>query len=279
VNPRSKTTDAVRGCAIVRYDDGAPASAADLVTVEEPLEIRIAGEPVAVTMRTPGHDHELTLGFLFAEGLITSARDVGVVAHCGRPGDDGYGNAIEVTAAPGTMLEVTRGAPQRRGTLTTSSCGVCGRLSIEDLLARCRPVNDDTRFSARVVARLTATLRDGQVAFGETGGLHAAGIATQDGHFLHVREDVGRHNAVDKAVGRLLLEGALPARGHALVVSGRSSFEIVQKSVVAGIPLIVGVSAPSTLAIETAERANVTLIGFSRGETFNVYSHPARIDG
>ncbi|HEX7670599.1 MAG TPA: formate dehydrogenase accessory sulfurtransferase FdhD, partial [Polyangiaceae bacterium] len=125
--------------------------------------------------------------------------------------------------------------------------------------------------------RLTTTLRAGQVTFAETGGLHAAGIASRDGAFLHVREDVGRHNAVDKAIGRLLLDAALPAEGHALVVSGRTSFEIVQKGVVAGFPLIVGVSAPSTLAIETAERANVTLVGFSRGDAFNVYTHPERI--
>ncbi|HEX7668751.1 MAG TPA: formate dehydrogenase accessory sulfurtransferase FdhD, partial [Polyangiaceae bacterium] len=201
MTPRSTDTDAVRGCAIVRYEGGAPASAADAVTVEEPLEIRIAGEQMAVTMRTPGQDHELTLGFLFAEGLIASARDVGSVAHCGRAGEEGYGNAIDVSAAPGATLDVTRTAVRRRGTLTTSSCGVCGRLTIDDLLARCRPVQDDTRFSAHVVARLTTTLRAGQVAFAETGGLHAAGVATRDGAVLLVREDVGRHNAVDKAIG------------------------------------------------------------------------------
>jgi FdhD protein len=274
---KSRSTEAVRGCAMVRYEGGAAASAADAVSVEEPLEVRVAGEPLAVTMRTPGQDHELTLGFLFAEGLIASARDVGTVAHCGRTGEEGYGNAIDVSPAPGSTLDVTRTPVRRRGTLTTSSCGVCGRLTIDDLLARCSPVQDATCFSAHVVTRLTATLRAGQVAFAETGGLHAAGVATRDGAFLHVREDVGRHNAVDKAIGRLLLDGTLPARGHALVVSGRSSFEIVQKGGVAGFPLIVGVSAPSTLAIETAERANVTLVGFSRGDTFNVYTHPERI--
>jgi FdhD protein len=278
VKLHSSTTDAVRGCAIVRYEHGSPASAADLVTVEEPLEIRIAGETLAVTMRTPGHDHELSLGFLFAEGLVASARDVGSIAHCGRPGEDGYGNTIDVTTAPGTTLHTTHGAHQRRGTLTTSACGVCGRQSIDDLLARCRPLHDDARISASVVARLTGTLKRAQADFLRTGGLHAAGIATFNGEFEVVREDVGRHNAVDKVVGRKLLDGALPASGHVLVVSGRTSFEIVQKAVVAGIPIVVGVSAPSTLAVETAERAHATLIGFAREGTFNVYAHPERIE-
>jgi FdhD protein len=271
--------DAVRGCAIVRYEGSAPSSAADLVTVEEPLEVRVAGEALAVTMRTPGHDHELTLGFLFAEDLVTSARDVGAIAHCGRPGDEGYGNVIDVTPAPGTTLHRTHGASQRRGTLTTSACGVCGRRSIDDLLARCRPLHDDAQISSEVIMKLPTALKGAQTAFLRTGGLHAAGIATLAGDFDVVREDVGRHNAVDKVVGRRLLDGALPASARVLVVSGRSSFEIVQKAVVAGIPIIVGVSAPSTLAVETAERAGATLIGFARDRTFNVYAHAERLEG
>lgn len=263
---------------VARYEHGAFSSARDRLAVEEPLEMRIAGEPLAVTMRTPGHDHELTVGFLFGEGLIARAADLGSVVHCGHPGEDGYGNVMEVTAAPGTALDVERHAAVRRGALTTSACGVCGRSTIDDLLARCGAVTDTTRFPASVVAALPDALREEQPAFTETGGLHAAGIATADGRLLAVREDVGRHNAVDKVIGRLLLDGVLPRPGLALVVSGRTSFEIVQKAVNAAFPLVVSVSAPSSLAVDVAARAGLTLVGFTRRGTFNVYSHPGRIE-
>jgi FdhD protein len=249
----------------------------DAVVVEEPLEIRIAGDALATTMRTPGNDEELVAGFLRAEGIVATVRDLGSIVHCGRPGEEGYGNVVDVTAAPGTTLDVERTDYSRRGTLTTSACGICGRRTVADLVARFRPLEDETRFDAAVLQSLTRSLSKSQRVFSRTGGLHAAGIATKDGEFVAVREDVGRHNAVDKVVGRLLLDDRLPANGHALVVSGRSSFEIVAKAVAAGIPIVVAVSAPSSLAIETAEKTGVTLIGFSRDAGFVVYAHGERV--
>ena len=262
-----------------KFRDGRSVAERDYVAVEEPLEIRVSGETLAMTMRTPGHDNELALGFLFSEGLIASRQDVSSAAHCGRPGDEGYGNVIDVLPAAGTSIDVERAGLARRGTLTTSACGVCGRRSIDDLLERCRPLEDDASFSASAVASLADALRREQPTFDRTGGLHAAGVAAPGGDLRCVREDVGRHNAVDKVVGRLLMDDALPARGHALVVSGRSSFEVVQKALVAGIPLVVGVSAPSSLAVATARRAGVALVGFARGGDFNVYSGASRIRG
>jgi FdhD protein len=273
----ARSSDAALRCPAVRYAQGAPSSTEDALALEEPLEIRIAGDPFTVTMRTPGYDEELAAGFLFAEGLIASARDLGRIAHCGRPSDEGYGNVVDVAAAPGAVLDVEALEERRRRTITASACGVCGRRTIEDLVVRCGTVTDDTRFAASVVSSLPAALRAAQPGFTATGGLHAAAIAGTDGRLVVVREDVGRHNAVDKVVGRLLLDGALPARGRALVVSGRSSFEIVQKAIVAGIPLVASVSAVSSLAASTAERAGVTLVGFARGSAFTAYTHPERI--
>lgn len=252
---------------------------ADLVVVEEPLELRVSQETLAVTMRTPGHDRELAAGLLFSEGIIKSRDDISGLAHCGRPGDEGYGNAIEVTEAPGSRLDVESLGLARRGTLTTSACGVCGRQTIDDLLARCTPVEDDTRFDRKMLGELTDRLREQQPIFLQTGGLHAAAVASTGGEIECVREDVGRHNAVDKVVGRLLLDGGLPARGRLLVVSGRTSFEIVQKALLAGFPALVAVSAPTSLAVQTAARGNLTLAGFSRNGAFVVYAGAHRIQG
>ncbi len=257
--------------------DGALESRRDVVAVEQPLEIQLSGDPLATTMRTPGQDHELGAGFLFAEGLIESRDDLGTIAHCGRPGDEGYGNVIDVLPAPGTVFDPEQSATSRRGTLTTTSCGLCGRRSIDDLLDRVGRVDDESPLSRRVLGSLAARLLDQQPGFQQTGGLHAAGLADATGRYLCVREDVGRHNAVDKVVGRLLLDGQLPARGTILVVSGRASFEIVQKALCAGIPALLSVSAPSSLAVETAERANMTLVGFARNGGFNVYAGRERI--
>ncbi|HEX3597414.1 MAG TPA: formate dehydrogenase accessory sulfurtransferase FdhD, partial [Polyangiaceae bacterium] len=242
----------------------------------EPLEIRVTGETVAVTMRTPGADHELVVGFLHAEGLIAKAGDLGRVFHCGKPNDEGFGNVMDVTPAPGTSIDLERLGAARRGTLTTAACGVCGRQSVDDLLASCRPVEVTTRFAAGAVAKFQGLLGERQRVFRETGGTHAAALVTRDGELLFLREDVGRHNAVDKIVGRLLLDG-LDASRFALVVSGRSSFEIVQKAARASLPLVVGVSAPTSLAIDAARRTCVTLVGFARGAAFNVYSVADRI--
>jgi FdhD protein len=263
---------------VLRFDaDAEGRRLRDVIVVEEPLEIRISQEALVTTMRTPGHDHELALGFLFAEGLISARRDVSSVAHCGRPGDDGWGNVIEVSPAPGTAIEIERLPAVRRGTLSTAACGVCGRRTIDDLVARCTPLDDDTRFSRTTLGELAGRLVCEQVNFQKSGGLHAAGLATPEGRFLLVREDVGRHNAVDKLIGRLLLDEHLPASGHALVVSGRTSFEIVQKALTARIPLVLGVSAPSSLAVATAVRAGMTLVGFARDSAFNVYAGSDRV--
>lgn len=249
----------------------------DEVAVEEPLEIRVAGETLAVTMRTPGHDHELAAGFLFAEGLVDSRDALGSLRHCGHPDSEGYGNVIDVLPAPGTALDTEALSAMRRGTLTTASCGVCGRTTIEDLMARCKPRSDGARVSRAVLAGLTARLRDAQPNFRRTGGVHAAALARDDGEYSIAREDVGRHNAVDKVVGRRLLDGALPAIGCVLVVSGRASFEIVQKAARAGVCAVVSVSAPSSLAVATAERAGLALASFARDGAFNLYAGLERV--
>ena len=249
----------------------------DEVSVEEPLEIRIAGEPLAVTMRTPGHDHELVAGFLLAEGLVRSRHDLGTISHCTRPDQAGAGNSIDVLPAPGTVLDVEALTHTRRGTLTTAACGMCGRTLIEDLVARLAPATPAAAFSISFLAGLPAQLREQQPNFDRTGGLHAAGVAHPDAGLLVVREDVGRHNAVDKAVGRLLLDDRLPLTGCVLVVSGRTSFEIVQKALAAGLSGVIGVSAPSSLAVSTAAQFELLLCGFARHSGFNVYAGEGRL--
>lgn len=264
-------------------------SASDQVAVEEPLEIRAAGDTLAITMRTPGpgEDRELALGFLLAEGLIESARDVGTVTHCGRIGEPARENTIDVRPAPGMAFDIDRIGITRRGTLTTAACGVCGRSSIEDLLARCTPIaHDGTRqLALSVLARSVETLEGHQPSHARTGGLHAAAILDAEGQVLAVREDVGRHNAVDKAVGALLIADALAepttsARAPAavLVVSGRVSFEIIQKAARARIGAVCGASAPTSLAIDLAERMQITLAAFVRPEGLNLYTHASAID-
>ena len=247
----------------------------DELAVEEPLEIRLASEPLAITMRTPGHDHELVAGFLLAEGLIRSRADLGGIHHCARPGSEGAHNTIDVLPAPGAVfeLEVTR-----RLTLTTSACGMCGRKLIDDLLERLRPPEFSAPFSRSFITGLSSELAQHQPSFQRTGGLHAAGIALNTDGLCVVREDVGRHNAVDKAIGRLLLDARLPATGAVLVVSGRVSFEIVQKALAAGLSGVLGVSAPSSLAVSTAARFGLLLCGFARGEAFNVYAGAERLE-
>lgn len=270
-------------------DAGLGAPEEDAVAVEEPLEIRVGGDTVAVTMRTPGEDRQLAVGFLFSEGILRSVDDVGSLFHCGRPGEEGYGNVLEVVPAAGVVLEVERVAASRRGTLTTAACGVCGRRTVEDLLTVCAPVPPGPGVSAAVVARATERLRDVQRNFERTGGVHAAAALDEAGAVLAAFEDVGRHNAVDKVVGALVLEGAVrspravgggpraPHGPRVLAVSGRASFEIVQKAAMARIPVVASVSAASSLAIELAERSGVTLATFVRGGRFNVYTHPARL--
>ncbi len=255
----------------------ARSAAQDEVVVEEPLEIRVSGDVLAVTMRTPGHDRELVLGFLWAEGIIGSIDDVAGIAHCGRPGSEGFGNTIEVTPAPGAKLRLPEENAIRRGTLVSSACGVCGRTSIDDLLARCAPVRGGGSMHAEAIARAAGALRGRQPLFSECGGCHAASLCTREGEHVATFEDVGRHNAVDKLVGARLLARRIPAADEALLVSGRTSFEIVQKAVAAGIPIVLGISAASSLAIDVARRAGVTLVGFTRGAEFLVYAGDERI--
>jgi len=252
--------------------------------VEEPLEIRVSGDTVAVTMRTPGDDGDLALGFLYAEGIIDSAADVGGVAHCGRPGEEGYGNVIEVTPGAGAALDWERVSLSRRGTLTTAACGVCGRRTIDDLLTACAPLPPGSGLPRGAVAAAIGSLRSAQALFERTGGTHAAAAHAGDGTRIVAREDVGRHNAVDKVVGALLRERLVgagasggPAAPALLAVSGRASFEIVQKAIRARIPVVASVSAPTSLAVDLALRAGLTLAGFVRDGRINVYSHPARL--
>jgi FdhD protein len=262
---------------ILRFQDGRSEARRDAIAVEEPLEIRISGDPLLTTMRTPGHDHELCAGLLLAEGWIKNSADLSAIAPCGRLGEAGYGNTLDVTLAPGVTIDESR-FEARRGTTLNASCGVCGRRTIDDLLRDLTPLTGGARLRASTLARLTSELREQQPNFDRTGGLHAAGITDENGQYRVVREDIGRHNATDKVIGRLLLDGALPARASVLVVSGRTSFEIVAKAWRAGITAVVGVSAPSSLAIATAERASLLLVGFARDHSFNVYAGAARLE-
>jgi FdhD protein len=260
---------------VVRHEGQHRLTADDQVAVEEPLEIRIGGDTFAITMRTPGHDEELVMGFLLSEGIVSSAAEVGGITHCGKPGE--RGNVIDVTSAPGVVIDWDPEGALRRATLTTSACGVCGRRSVDDLLARVRPLDDDSRFDVAWVWRAMAELAPRMHNFAVTGGVHAAALWDARGLDAIVREDVGRHNAVDKVVGRCALDAGLPARGRALMVSGRASFELVQKAVVAQVPLLVSVSAPSSLAVAAARAAGLTLVGFARGERCNIYAGHQRL--
>jgi FdhD protein len=233
----------------------------DAVAVEEPLEIRIDGHPLAVTMRTPGHDEELALGFLYGEGLIDGPRDAGLT-------EDFAANTVEVT---GPLAR----EPGERRFYTTSSCGVCGKGALEEVAVHSAPLPLGPTVARSLVADLPNRLE--QPAFEHTGGLHATGLFTAAGELLHTREDVGRHNAMDKVVGRALLDGIVPLGERILCVSGRLSFELVQKAAVAGAPILVGVGAPSSLAISLAEDRGLTLCGFARRGRMNVYTHAQRI--
>ena len=235
----------------------------DVVAIEEPLEIRVDGSPLAVTMRTPGHDEELALGFLYGEGLIDGPRPAGLT-------DDLAANTIEV-AGP---LERDPGA---RSFYTTSSCGVCGKGALEQVAVHSAPLPAGPVLARGLAAELPERLE--QPGFRRTGGLHATGLFTAGGAPLCTREDVGRHNAMDKVIGRALVDGLVPLAGHVLCVSGRLSFELAQKAAVAGAPILIGVGAPSSLAIELAADRGLTLCGFARRGQVNVYTRPERIAG
>ena len=247
----------------------------DSLVAEEPLEIRVGGRSLAVTMRTPGNDFELATGFLLAEGLITGAADVATISYC--PGHDTQAfNVLDVALTAGVRpppVEATRPF------LTTSSCGLCGKASIDSVRSKSfyDVRADPLRLPASVVCTLPALLREAQTVFDRTGGLHAAGLFDADGHLVCLREDVGRHNAFDKVIGWAAMNGRLPLRGHVILASGRASFELVQKALMAGVPMLAAVSAPSNLAAELAEEAGMTLVGFLRGDTMNVYAGAERV--
>jgi FdhD protein len=261
---------------------------ADLLAVEEPLEIRIGGQPLTVTMRTPGDDIDLAAGFLFTEGLLSPAVDLRQIRMC----DENVADAtLEVADLP-SAAEVQRATDARRAQqtaqeraqrnfLTTSACGVCGKESIDAIRVRSRYdlTADQTQVSPVVLAGLPDRLREAQRVFASTGGLHAAGLFSTDGSLAVLREDVGRHNAVDKVIGWALRAGRLPLSGHILMVSGRASFELVQKAAVAGLPVLAAVSAPSSLAADLAEETGMTLVGFLRGNSMNAYTGLQRLTG
>jgi len=271
--------------AIQRISGASQQPSDDLVAIEEPLEIRLGHESggrredssVSITMRTPGSDAELAIGFLYTEAIIKSAADIALVKHCGPPAPDtGSHNVIRVELEPGVDVDLER---LRRHFYTTSSCGVCGKTSL-DALRTCGAADQPlttTRFSKAVLTALPDRLRAAQKTFAQTGGLHAAAAFDTNGKLVACHEDIGRHNAVDKVIGELLSRGLLPATDLGLIVSGRASFELLQKAVMAGMPVLAAVSAPSSLAVDLAREFNVTLIGFLRGDTFNIYSAEERI--
>jgi FdhD protein len=263
-------------------DGRAPVRRPDSLAVEEPLEIRVgpAGpgrrRPLAVTMRTPGDDIDLAIGFLLTEGLIRSTEDVLTAQLCAGAETPNTYNVVDVALAPGVPEPTT---DPSRNFYTTSSCGVCGKASIDAVRTRSlfAVADDPLAVPADVLAALPERLRAAQRGFDRTGGLHAAGLFTADGELVVLREDVGRHNAVDKVVGWAVRERRLPLAGHVLLVSGRASFELTQKAWMAGLPMLAAVSAPSTLAAELADEAGLTLVGFLRGRTMNVYANAHRV--
>ena len=259
----------------------------DTLVTEEPMEIRLHGpgetpQALAVTMRTPGHDFELAVGFAFTEGLLRGFDELDTVAYCLQPAEPGAPsdapltqeyNIVTIALRRPVSLDVS---PRRF--VANASCGLCGKATIDDIEVRCEPLPDGPVVARSVLTSLPKLLRDAQTVFDATGGLHASALFTTDGELTLLREDIGRHNALDKVVGRTLLDDALPLSDHVLLVSGRVSFEIVQKSAVAGIPIVCAVSAPSSLAVDAARRLGQTLVGFVRGDRANVYTHPERVD-
>jgi FdhD protein len=253
---------------VVEWRDGKTQQQQDEVVVEDPLEIRVKGVPVSVTMRTPGDDGELAIGFLVTEGIISSREDVRGIEIEG-------GNIVDVALRVGLDVDLER---LRRNVFAASSCGVCGKASIDAIRVRgLMPPARDVRLAPEVLRGMTETLRAGQTVFGRTGGLHAAGIFDLDGRMLAIREDVGRHNAVDKIIGHAVLTGETPLARSVLVVSGRGGFEIIQKALAASIPIVAAVSAPSSLAVQLAREMGQTLVGFLRGERFVIYAGEERL--
>ncbi|MET8973409.1 formate dehydrogenase accessory sulfurtransferase FdhD [Streptomyces hydrogenans] len=264
---------------VLRVREGVPTHRPDTLAAEEPMEIRVGGRPLTVTMRTPGDDFDLAAGFLVSEGVVHAAEDVAGIRYCAgaTAGGGNTYNVVDVGLAAGVDAP---DASLERNFYTTSSCGLCGKASLDAVrtTAAWSVAEDPLRVGPALLTGLPDKLRAAQRVFDTTGGLHAAGLFGADGKLMVLREDVGRHNAVDKVVGHALREGLLPLRGTVLMVSGRASFELVQKAVMAGIPMLAAVSAPSSLAVDLAVESGLTLVGFLRGESMNVYSGAERLE-
>lgn len=278
---RSDPQQSVTQRVVTRVEGGTATRRLDALAVEEPLEIRVAGirdgapfqQSLSITMRTPGRDLELAAGFLFGEGLIEEPTDIARLAPCGPARQ----NAVRIELAPGVRLDAAR---LERHFYTTSSCGVCGKASLEALsAAKIAPLPDTPPFPAELIHRLPDLVRSAQAVFDRTGGLHAAALVDRTGRLVDLQEDVGRHNALDKLVGARFLADELPLSDHLLFLSGRISFELVQKALMAGLPIVAAVGAPSSLAVQLAEAFNLTLMGFVRNGRFNLYSGEQRITG
>ena len=260
---------------VVKVRDHAASECLDYLAVEEPLEIRLGGINLSVTMRTPGDDEELVAGFLFSEGIIASADDIDVIArYRGPDGDPDDGNVMNVLLKGDMRVAKDR---LRRNFVASSSCGLCGKATIDAIRATLPPVQSDLVISVDRLNRLGAVMHDAQSTFEKTGGLHAAGLFEADGRMIVLREDIGRHNAVDKVIGHRVLARSMPLDRHVLMVSGRVSFEIMQKALTARIPVIAAVSAPSSMAVQMALAADMTLIGFARNGGFNLYAGAHRV--
>lgn len=265
---------------VVRVANGQRSELSDVTAAEVPLEVRLQGAPFAVIMRTPGADMPLVAGFLLAERIVRSADDLSTIEHCtDQPGLTTLqrGNIVTVVLEADAAVRAAGQLSEKRDVMSNSACGVCGRVTLESMRANLAPLPGHSRVPADVIAGLPMRLRERQPLFERTGGLHAAGIFTWTGELLASAEDVGRHNAVDKVIGTMLLRDAIPLETSALCVSGRTSYEIVQKAWCAGIPLVVSVSAPSSLAVSLARDANITLVGFVRDGSLNIYSGAERI--
>ena len=276
--PAPKRPQSTSRVTVVTVEDGTRRRHGDRLATEEPMEIRVEGpgmeqRNVAVTMRTPGNDFELAVGFLHTEGMISGAGDVATVRYCAVPREEQHYNVVSVAVT--RPLDVL----PERNFYATSSCGICGKASLEAIEVRCAPVADGLTVTPEAIIGMPDALRAAQRVFERTGGLHAAALFQPSGELVEVREDVGRHNAVDKLIGSELLAGRLPLSDRVMMVSGRTSFEIVQKAATAGIPVVCAVSAPSSLAVDAARSFGITLIGFLRGTRFNVYTRPDRVEG
>lgn len=274
---------AAPGLQIRRWTDGKWSESPDMVVTEEPLQLMLDGEALSVVMRTPGHDVELSLGLMFSEGVLRSATDVRAIRISAEAGELEAGVAVESSLVESNQVDIHLATKARRkperSMLSSSACGICGTVLIEDLRRDLALLPAGPAVDPGLLPGLVERLRSGQGVFDRTGGLHAAGLFTAAGELVYLREDVGRHNAVDKVVGRALLDERVPASDSILVVSGRAGYEIVQKSITAGIPVLAAVGAPSSLAVALAREFNQTLVGFLKGDRFNVYSAPERLSG